>query len=462
VRELGERGDQPSLVVIHGGPDVGHGYLVPGFADVDRHVVLFDFRGCGRSTRGLPADRLQPEYVVEDTRRLIAELELGQVDLLGFSTGGRAAIQFVDKHPELVRRLVLASTSAYDGTAAEPYLAGWAEYQRREAAAKPEERNSTIFVWDLAKAPAYLDLLNSLGDEGDWSYERAVAGLQHPWFAGDPEQILRDFARPILILHGAKDMGFPLQLAERLHTAVPNSRLAVVPDAAHMCHFERPELWGRHLREFLEYVLPGDRWYRTEAITMEFLVEMTTVVPAGTSEAEVDAMREREAARAGELIADGNLLRLWRPPLRPGEWRTFGLFAAADAESLEKALASMPLRAWRTDKVTPLGAHPNDPVPPTPHNPDAQQFFTTFTLTIPDDVDAATVEATYAAEGRTAAAQAAAGHLVRLWRLPSSQGFGLWQTTDAAALDDILNSLPLKPWMQIETVPLSRHPSDPA
>ncbi|MFF1820853.1 alpha/beta fold hydrolase [Kribbella sp. NPDC058245] len=251
VRELGERSDEPSLVVIHGGPDVGHGYLVPGFADVDRHVVLFDFRGCGRSTRGLPPERLQPEYVVEDTRRLIEELGLGQVDLLGFSTGGRAAMQFVDKHPELVRRLVLASTTAYDGRAAEEYLAGWDEYQRRERAAKPEERNSTIFVWDLAKAPAYLELLESLGDEGDWSWERAMAGLYHPWCPGDPETILRDFAKPILILHGEKDMGFPVQLSERLHAAVPNTQLAVIPDTAHMCHFERPDLWSAQLNTFL-------------------------------------------------------------------------------------------------------------------------------------------------------------------------------------------------------------------
>ncbi|WP_405064552.1 alpha/beta hydrolase [Kribbella sp. NBC_01505] len=252
VRELGERTDEPSLVVIHGGPDVGHGYLVPGFAEVKRHVVLFDFRGCGRSSRGLPADRLQPEYVVEDTRRLIQELGLGQVDLLGFSTGGRAAIQFVDKHPELVRRLVLASTSAYDGRAAEKYLANWDEYQRRERVAKPEERNSTIFVWDLAKAPAYLELLESLGtDEGDWSWERAMAGLYHPWFTGDAETILRDLAKPILILHGEKDMGFPVQLAERLHAAVPNSQLALVPNAAHMCHFEHPTLWANHLNTFL-------------------------------------------------------------------------------------------------------------------------------------------------------------------------------------------------------------------
>jgi muconolactone D-isomerase len=98
---------------------------------------------------------------------------------------------------------------------------------------------------------------------------------------------------------------------------------------------------------------------------MEFLVTMVTHVPDGASPAEVDDMRTREAARARELAAEGHLLRLWRPPLQPGEWRTLGLFAADDAARLEEVLASMPLRVWRTDEVTPLSVHPNDPAQPS-------------------------------------------------------------------------------------------------
>jgi len=94
---------------------------------------------------------------------------------------------------------------------------------------------------------------------------------------------------------------------------------------------------------------------------MEFLVTMTTHVPDGTTTEEVDDMRAREAAHSRELAAQGHLLRLWRPPLKPGEWRSIGLFAASDASELEQVLASMPLRVWRTDEVTPLSPHPNDP-----------------------------------------------------------------------------------------------------
>jgi pimeloyl-ACP methyl ester carboxylesterase len=258
VRQLGRRDPgRPSIVVLHGGPDVGHSYLLPGVRPlaVDHHVVLFDFRGCGQSSRNLPPEALQPEYVVEDTHQLIRALDLSQVDLLGFSTGGRAATRHVQEHPDDVRRLVLASTSAYDSADNEPYLKDWDEYHRRqeiERAAGGKLRNSTIFVWNLDLAPGYLGLLEGL-DEGDWSYERYVDGRMHPWVTGNPEQILRDSGKPILILHGEHDMGFPVQLAHRLHQAIPDSTLAVIPNTAHMSHYETPATWSHHIREFLQH-----------------------------------------------------------------------------------------------------------------------------------------------------------------------------------------------------------------
>lgn len=257
VRELGDRrADRPSLLVLHGGPDVGHSYLLPGVEPLasDHHVVLFDFRGCGRSSRGLEVEDLQPELVVQDTHRLIAALSLGPVDLLGFSTGGRAATAFVERHPQDVRRLILASTSAYPSSEGEPYLRNWPEYQRRlarERTAGGRLRNSTIFVWDLDYAPKYLQLIQDL-DPGDWSYEAYLDGRMHPWVPGDAESILRVSGKPILILHGEKDMGFPVQLAERLHRALPASVLATIPNAAHMCYFENPQLWASHIREFID------------------------------------------------------------------------------------------------------------------------------------------------------------------------------------------------------------------
>ena len=104
---------------------------------------------------------------------------------------------------------------------------------------------------------------------------------------------------------------------------------------------------------------------------MEYLVTMTSHVPGGTTEEAVADARARETAHARELIAQGHILRLWRPPLAPAEWRTLGLFAAVDRGDLEQILSSMPLQVWRFDEVTELSHHPNDPVvsaqgPPSP------------------------------------------------------------------------------------------------
>src|SRR3981081_2688840 len=111
---------------------------------------------------------------------------------------------------------------------------------------------------------------------------------------------------------------------------------------------------------------------------MEYLVTMTTLVPDGTTDDIVQEIRGREAVRSHELAAQGHLLRLWRPPLQPGEWRTIGLFAAADEVELDEGLASMPLRVWRSDQVVALASHPNDPRPPRAAS--ATEFLTTFTV----------------------------------------------------------------------------------
>src|ERR1700760_4993386 len=132
---------------------------------------------------------------------------------------------------------------------------------------------------------------------------------------------------------------------------------------------------------------------------MQFLVTMTTRVPDGTTTEAVDEVRAREALRAKELAGAGTLLRLWRPPLQPGEWRTLGLFAATDGDALEAALASMPLRIWRTDDVIPLAGHPNDPA--IFEGPaQATEFLITMTITVPPGTPADVVDDTQAREAQ--------------------------------------------------------------
>src|SRR4030095_7549980 len=94
---------------------------------------------------------------------------------------------------------------------------------------------------------------------------------------------------------------------------------------------------------------------------MEYLTDLVTTVPEGTSPAKVDELRAAEAVRAAELAKKGHLVRLWRPPLKLGEWRSIGLFRAADEAELRQVLDSFPLHVWMKVTITPLNPHPNDP-----------------------------------------------------------------------------------------------------
>jgi muconolactone delta-isomerase len=205
---------------------------------------------------------------------------------------------------------------------------------------------------------------------------------------------------------------------------------------------------------------------------MEYLVTMTTHVPDGTPGQAVDDVRARESAHTRELAAQGHVLRLWRPPLQPGEWRTLGLFAAAADGQLAEVLASMPLRVWRTDEVTPLSPHPNDPAPTAPEHPAAPEhptangagteFLVTFTVTVPPGTPAQAVRDAEAGEAQAAHDLTDQGHLLRLWKLPGTgRALGLYRARDAAQLQALLAPLPLVPWMTMDTTPLSPHPSDP-
>lgn len=272
VRELGQpQTPEPPLFVIHGGPDWDHSYLLPGLRPVAAHrrVVMFDMRGCGRSTGGLGREGYQPEFVVADLAALIAASESDLVDLLGFSTGGQVAQLFVEEHPHLVRRLILASTTAYPDVA--PYLAGWAEAQDRERMrpswpswappqpAVPEGHDLTLAwainaapgcIWDLSRLDAYLSLLSKVRFTSEW-LAPFQSGRLHPWRPKDPEAALTTFAKPVLVLHGEQDMAFPVQVAHRLVSAVPDAALMVIGEAGHMAHFEHPREWAKAVVDFL-------------------------------------------------------------------------------------------------------------------------------------------------------------------------------------------------------------------
>lgn len=276
VRRFGDPA-LPLLVVVHGGPTWDHTYLVPAVSELadQAHVVLFDLRGCGRSSRtppigDLPVTALQPDLLADDVAGLIRHYGKARADVLGFSYGGGIAMRVADQHPRLVRGLILASTSAYQDYAQE--RAASPDYQARSPMCAeiawddplltgPDAPDGALSramalagapcdIWRLDRLEEWHRVLAAVRFSSDWNAPHA-AGQLRPAAPGDAEQVLRDWGGPVLILHGSREMAFPVSLARRLHAAVPASTLAEIPDAAHMAHFDNPEAWLAAIRSFL-------------------------------------------------------------------------------------------------------------------------------------------------------------------------------------------------------------------
>ena len=96
---------------------------------------------------------------------------------------------------------------------------------------------------------------------------------------------------------------------------------------------------------------------------MQFLVEFDITVPDGTPVPEVADREIAEASAAAKLAEDGHLLRAWKPPVAPAEWRVLSLYRVESEPELNSLLQAPPLYDWMRITVTPLAWHPNDPAP---------------------------------------------------------------------------------------------------
>jgi muconolactone delta-isomerase len=96
-------------------------------------------------------------------------------------------------------------------------------------------------------------------------------------------------------------------------------------------------------------------------------------------------------------------------------------------------------------------------------DPNLAEFLVHVEIQTPPDMPAADVDGLRtqeAARGRTLAAR---GSLIRLWRIPGRWGnWGYWRAESLDALNELLRSLPLYPFMTVEVHPLDPHPSDPS
>jgi muconolactone D-isomerase len=93
-------------------------------------------------------------------------------------------------------------------------------------------------------------------------------------------------------------------------------------------------------------------------------------------------------------------------------------------------------------------------------------YLVEFTITIPDDAPLTEIEQRLAGETTRVAELATQGYALRVWKpLPEDgrqRALGLYRAASDEELEAILDSLPLRPWMEISVTALAEHPNDPA
>ena len=93
-------------------------------------------------------------------------------------------------------------------------------------------------------------------------------------------------------------------------------------------------------------------------------------------------------------------------------------------------------------------------------------YLVEFIITIPDDAPPPEIEQRLAGETTRVAELAAQGHVLRVWKPLPEEGpqraLGLYRAASHEELEAILDSLPLRPWMEISVTALAEHPNDPA
>ena len=117
-REVGD-GD-PTIVVVHGGPDFDHGYMLPEMDALAAsfRLVYYDQRGRGRSTLACKPDSVTIQSEVDDLDAIRSQLGLDQIVVLGHSWGGLLTMEYAIRHRDRVSHLVLVDTAPVSAVAA--------------------------------------------------------------------------------------------------------------------------------------------------------------------------------------------------------------------------------------------------------------------------------------------------------------------------------------------------------
>jgi pimeloyl-ACP methyl ester carboxylesterase len=228
------------LLLLHGG--LGQiemfGPVIP-ILSKNRQVIGVDLHGHGRTELG--NRKINLIDIGNDLAAILTQLGYKQVDVLGYSFGGGAALRLAIQHPEKVRRLVVASAPYAKAGFYPEMLPQQEAISGAMAEAMKETPMYKSYVAIAPKPEDFPKLLDGMGElmraNYDWSEE--VKKLQMPVMLiyGDSDMIRLDHVVTFynLLGGGLKDAGW-----NREHIA--KNRLAILPDLTHYELFFQPIL----------------------------------------------------------------------------------------------------------------------------------------------------------------------------------------------------------------------------
>ena len=212
-------------------------------------VMTLDLRGHGESDA--PLWHYTLDQSADDVRALLDHLSIQQAVFVGLSMGGYILFAFYRRYADRVKRLILADTKAQADTAEGK--------EGRFQMAQIAYTKGSSAIADLM-IPKLLSPMSIQTKPDLIRHVRAmIEGNQISGIAGDlmamterPDSIplLNHIACPTQIIVGELDQVTPLSDAKLMADQIPNARLAIIPQAAHLSNLEQPEAFNQIVASF--------------------------------------------------------------------------------------------------------------------------------------------------------------------------------------------------------------------
>jgi pimeloyl-ACP methyl ester carboxylesterase len=181
-------------------------------------------------------------------------LGLRRPHMVGLSFGGGLALELYRRHPTIPRTLVLASAYAGWAGSLPPEVVEQRLQQSLQLADRPPDQFVRAMIPTLFSESASAEKVDEFAAIITEFHPAGFRTMARSLAEADLRDVLPRIDVPTLLMYGDKDVRAPLNVAKGLHTAIPTSRLVVMPGVGHMNHVEASERFNDEVRSFLRSV----------------------------------------------------------------------------------------------------------------------------------------------------------------------------------------------------------------